>query len=100
MIKLTEKLLKSIRAAKPADKSEDQWLIEEMDRLEGIVEGISQALRAMERAKKEYDKVCIVENGKIDHLQKSCDHYDTTYHPDASGNNDSCTVCNICGQVT
>lgn len=34
---------------------------------------------------------------RISELRKSCGHEDTTYYPDASGNNDSYTECNICG---
>lgn len=30
-------------------------------------------------------------------VQKFCTHPSTTYHPDASGNNDSMTTCDICG---
>ena len=30
-------------------------------------------------------------------IQASCPHASTTYYPDPSGNNDSSTVCNVCG---
>lgn len=30
-------------------------------------------------------------------LKSECPHLETTYYPDASGNNDSETTCNICG---
>lgn len=30
-------------------------------------------------------------------IQRRCPHVDTTYHPDASGNNDSGSKCNDCG---
>jgi len=29
--------------------------------------------------------------------QQLCDHSEVKYYPDASGNNDSCYVCQICG---
>lgn len=31
-------------------------------------------------------------------ILETCDHPDTTHHPDPSGNNDSYTSCNICGK--
>ena len=31
------------------------------------------------------------------HIRTVCDHSETTFYPDASGNNDSCYVCDICG---
>lgn len=36
-------------------------------------------------------------NSRIADIQKKCPHPKTTYYPDASGNNDSCYVCNVCG---
>lgn len=30
-------------------------------------------------------------------VQQLCDHSETKYYPDPSGNNDSCHVCQICG---
>lgn len=29
-------------------------------------------------------------------IQNECKHEDTTYYPDASGNNDYCYICNDC----
>lgn len=31
-------------------------------------------------------------------VQSRCAHADHTYYPDASGNNDSYTLCNVCGK--
>lgn len=36
-------------------------------------------------------------NNLIYSVQKICDHSETIYFPDASGNNDSCYGCLICG---
>ncbi len=33
---------------------------------------------------------------KLIKLQNNCEHISTKYYPDASGNNDSSTFCNIC----
>lgn len=35
---------------------------------------------------------------KISEVRKLCKHELTTRHPDASGNNDSWTSCNLCGE--
>lgn len=32
-------------------------------------------------------------------LEKECPHHETTFYPDASGNNDSETLCDICGKT-
>jgi hypothetical protein len=37
-------------------------------------------------------------HGKWVDLTKRCSHHETTYYPDASGNNDSETLCDICGK--
>lgn len=34
---------------------------------------------------------------RISHLRSLCKHEQTTYHPDPSGNNDSCYTCDSCG---
>ncbi len=31
--------------------------------------------------------------------QKSCDHFETSFYPDASGNNDSYRQCDLCGKI-
>jgi len=33
---------------------------------------------------------------RIKGIQRECQHYETTYYPDASGNNDSCYCCAAC----
>lgn len=34
---------------------------------------------------------------QISLLRNLCNHENTTYHPDPSGNNDSCYTCDECG---
>lgn len=36
-------------------------------------------------------------NARIADIRKKCTHPKTTYHPDPSGNNDSCFTCDVCG---
>ena len=35
---------------------------------------------------------------ELEEIQSKCLHESTTYYPDASGNNDSSTICDICGK--
>lgn len=46
-----------------------------------------------------YDKGRETLLNKIREVRTLCDHSDKTYHPDASGNNDSHYECNTCGKI-
>jgi hypothetical protein len=54
-------------------------------------EGAKDVLhKQFQNAMKELDE-------NISEVRKLCSHSSTTYHPDPSGNNDSCYTCDICG---
>lgn len=94
--RVTEQLINRILALKPADVSDAAWLAKELGRIDAIEERIIVFCRR-ETAAEETRRSTL---GKIASerraVQETCPHYDTTYHPDAAGGNDSFTRCNIC----
>ena len=52
-----------------------------------------ELLRIKEELKQRQNNV----QRELRQLQSDCKHECTTFHPDASGNNDSFTNCDICG---
>lgn len=56
----------------------------------------------IEEAKLELANKTLQETAELDaqigRIQSTCNHLSTTYYPDASGNNDSSTVCDLCGK--
>ncbi len=70
------------------------------DRLSEI-SSIKRSVFFVEKRKREERNRHESEMKKLDEkligIQKECLHISTTYHPDASGNNDSHTECNHCG---
>ena len=71
------------------------------DRL-GEIRIIKSSVASVERQKHElrdrYETVLQELNKEITEIRNECPHISTTYHPDASGNNDSITECNHCGK--
>ena len=52
---------------------------------------------AIEEVEKRKNELVKAINAKISAVRKTCKHDKLTYHPDPSGNNDSCQTCDICG---
>ena len=61
------------------------------------VESIRLRLTRLEEDFKRKKQECI---DQLNKEQARCKHYDNEYFPDASGNNDSESYCNTCGQTT
>jgi len=53
--------------------------------------------RKIAEEKKRHDKAMAVLNATLAGIRSRCPHPDVTYYPDASGNNDSFEVCELCG---
>lgn len=49
-------------------------------------------------AKSEYETKINELDNRLREVQNRCPHFNYTYHPDPSGNNDSWESCNICGK--
>ena len=100
-VKLTAKLLKMIKAKQSADSvdSENEWIVAEMERLNGIELAVRQLNAKIETENKRHkDALAAIEHEK-QKVFKSCDHLDSTYHGDPAGGSDSFTRCNICGYM-
>lgn len=50
------------------------------------------------RIMEEYKNKIAELNREICETQKDCPHLETTFYPDASGNNDDDTICDWCGK--
>ncbi len=63
---------------------------------------IDRELRQLYHQEEKAKQECNEKLGKIRteryRLQEKCQHLAKTFHPDASGNNDSETICDICGK--
>lgn len=62
-----------------------------------IKEKIEILNKQIAQARLEHDTIVGVLRAKINEIRKTCPHINTTYHPDPSGNNDSCYTCDECG---
>ncbi len=74
--------------------------IKEFTALLGKVDDLTYKLGSLKKekdsAKKIFEEKLLEIDKKIRELQKVCPHESTHYCPDASGNNDSHTYCDIC----
>ena len=80
----TDQTLAEYIAERYEEVRDTQWQMNKFGQEEQEVEGeYKQKLAAIAAARSR--------------VRESCTHPLTTYHPDASGNNDSHTECDICG---
>lgn len=56
-----------------------------------------QYVQSLERLDEDYKLKKDALRATLKEAQKRCKHSKTTYHPDASGNNDSYVECDNCG---
>jgi tRNA(Ser,Leu) C12 N-acetylase TAN1 len=68
-----------------------------LDRLDHLKQEAIELANKREKAQKQFEEeLKSIEREKAAFIE-SCCHYSTTYHPDASGNNDSFETCDVCG---
>lgn len=67
-------------------------------KLRNIATGIQQLKRELKVLETVYDEQKTELRKKIVALQEQCPHPKSTYYPDASGNNDSWSECELCGK--
>lgn len=95
-----KKLFATFEASFEADAEDGQMLSEYIaERFEEVKDTQGRLNKLGQERKEEEDKhrLAIAKLDKeVRDVQASCTHPLTTYHPDASGNNDSHTECNIC----
>ena len=73
------------------------YLAKELNQIEIIKSKIRELDRKDDAEEVRHTEVLLALAEERTKVQKSCDHLSTTYHGDASGNNDSHYECNICG---
>lgn len=97
--KTLQKLITEYDAEDPGESRSLAKYLE--DRL-GEIHRIKSSVASVERRKREERNRHESEMKRLDEklagIQKECPHISTTYHPDASGNNDSSVECNHCGK--
>lgn len=64
------------------------------DMIRQLIEVNELTIEKIEQEKKE--SIALVRKDTR-YIRSLCKHEKTTYHPDPSGNNDSCYTCDICG---
>ena len=100
MIELTTELYNKIYSQWAAEGSLPDfghYLCEEFKRIQDIHSKYRQTLFRYEEIEKQYHNEKLKISAKQKDIQNTCHHEVTEYYPDSSGNNDSCTVCKICG---
>lgn len=95
------KLLNTFERSYENDASEGQTLSDYMAERYDEVRAHQRHVRHLQKEEESIRARCEKELSDIQcnlcQIQESCTHPCTTYHPDASGNNDSMTECDICG---
>ena len=67
-----------------------------LGRVDDLTVKLARLKQEKDNAKKAFEEKLIEIDKKTKELQKTCLHESTNYCPDASGNNDSHTYCNLC----
>lgn len=63
-----------------------------------VREDYVRILNTAESAQKDHRKKMDHHKDELTKLRKICQHEELTFHPDPSGNNDSCYICDWCGK--
>ena len=64
----------------------------------GISDEIKRVYKLIDEEETRHKAAMDTHLKKIKEIRKKCGHWSETYHPDPSGNNDSCYSCDICGR--
>jgi hypothetical protein len=71
-------------------------------KMQSYVKGIRNELTVIEKARQRIERQHETTLKMLDEdlaaVRTKCPHLETTYHPDASGNNDSWSECDLCGK--
>lgn len=87
-----------LELCKNANYISPSWLADTIEQCQTIELKIKLCHNAMDDKENKHRKAIQKHKEEIRDIQKTCLHQLTTYYPDASGNNDSSTVCDICGK--
>lgn len=94
---ISEALLKAVIARKPVGEDIATFLPRELAK-------ISELMTALDRIRANEASAARIHEQTMNELkrcrrsvQMECKHYQTTYHPDASGGRDDSRTCDLCG---
>ena len=89
----TEKLVSHILR----NNADPGYVTKKLQSYEKLAQRRRELQRCREKARADYDAALNGVGASEAALRKECDHPDTHYHADPSGNRDSWSECNICG---
>lgn len=69
-----------------------------LDEVDKIYKARMLHAQELEQLEKDYIWAVASSKSRWTIIRENCKHQSTKYYPDASGNNDSCTICDICGE--
>ena len=94
-MKITEEIINQILSECESD-NQAKYLAEEIEKIQTICSSIKSLQYKIKSIREEESKRVKKVEDSIRHIQTTCKHQGQTYCGDASGNNESYTICNIC----
>ncbi len=94
---LTKETLQNLLSAYKGDDLAG-YLFDVQEQVKRTRYAVSSAKEEKEKERHKYESNLRAIDNKISILREGCLHFQTTYYPDPSGNNDSHTECDICGK--
>lgn len=94
---LDVEMVEKIIATCPIGVSLATYLVEQLNIVQKIRADLTRCHADEEAVKAQYEAAKKAIRDRQAHTRKLCQHWKTTYHTGASGNNDSYTDCDICG---
>jgi len=73
-----------------------EYIADALELEKHIKKTITSYKKDVDKEKQRHEKTTKELRQQMWDIQKECPHYETTYHADPSGNNDSETICNWC----
>lgn len=102
-MKITEDMmttiLKEIHTAEITSLDKQaEFIVSRINQAEQILNDIDVIHKNQNTIDEQYKRQKQDLNAAITKIQNECPHYDTTYYPDPTGNNDSFYECRLCGK--
>lgn len=93
---LSDKIVRKI--FQKANGNEDEFMLEYNKHI-ALIEDWNNVDDKLKELKEEYEKQRRILLDIRKGIEGNCEHIATTYHRDASGNNDNWTSCDVCGNI-
>ena len=94
-----QKLITEYDDENPSEtRSLAKYLEDRLGEVRSIKSSVAAIKKRMLQERNKHEATMQSLNKDLAAIRNECPHISTTYHPDASGNNDSITECNHCGK--